>query len=157
MTATADRRAKPHHVYLHLNGAGDVVYVGRTVDPATRPFDSKDRPWVATIANVEVSPAMPYTAAAWMESSLIRAIRPEHNQINGSERVADDWRVDYLMDAEGVDRPTATWGVRYMPTDPDDFRAAVAHRVALGSALERIARPAVVGMVRSRNRKRRTA
>ena len=130
MSATAELRARPHHVYLHLDGAREVVYVGRTVDPTTRPFDTKDRPWVANVGDVAISPAMPFDAAAWTEARLIDALRPEHNQIHGSEHVSDDWRVDYLMDAEGVDRPTATWAVAFMPRDGDEFRALVAYRIA---------------------------
>lgn len=123
----------PHHVYIHFNKKGAVIYVGRTVDPDSRPWDASRRKWMKTESDeVLVSPAMPFEAAMWMETTLIRTSRPRHNrQVGQYERPAlDDWRIDRLCEAEGVTRATAKWAVDYMPSDPDEFEAFLTHRAA---------------------------
>lgn len=125
----------PHYVYAHLNKAGAVIYVGRTSDPEHRPTDTKRRRWIATeSASVIVSPAMPFEAAAWVETEMIRAISPKRNDRSGQTLRNIDWRIDRWCEAEGVTRADAGWAVKYAPTDPDEFEAYLAQRKAAVAA-----------------------
>lgn len=121
----------PHHVYVHTDKRGDVIYVGRTAHPDERPWrDSGARPWIATESrNVEISPPMPFEAARWMERVLIDTVRPRHNQRRGESDERLDWRIDRIAEAEGVTRAAARFAAPYYPTDPDEFEAFLARRV----------------------------
>ena len=124
----------PHHVYKHFGAKDVVIYVGMTSNPDGRPTDTKRRPWIKTESKrIEVSPPMPYEAAAWVERSLIRAHNPKHNTNCGPLHIEKrDWRIDRICDAEGVNVTRARWWLQYMPTDPDEFEAAMeARRVAV--------------------------
>lgn len=120
----------PHHVYLHFDKAGDVIYVGCTSDPENRPRDTRKRSWIKTESHrVEVSGPMPHAAAVWVEAQMIRHLNPKHNtQMPKPVRDELDWRAARMVEVEGCSRSDATWYVRYMPTDPGEFEAFLATR-----------------------------
>lgn len=122
----------PHHVYVHLNAKGEPIYVGRTSDPDARPRDDRKREWMTDSSEVLLSPAMPFEAAMWMETALIQTMAPRHNRNRGQSNrpAAEDWRIDRLCEAEGLDRTTAKLFIRYFPKDEAEFEAYLAKRVA---------------------------
>ncbi len=118
----------PNFVYLHFDGDGRVIYVGRTSRPQVRPRESGERPWIASeSARVELSPAMSLEAAAWVESELIRGINPKHNHIN-ADRPSDDWRIRRICETEDMSVADARYMARYMPTEREAFEAFLAMR-----------------------------
>jgi hypothetical protein len=117
----------PHHVYKHFGAKGVVIYVGMTSDPSGRPTDTKRRPWIKTESKrIEVSPAMPYEAAAWVERSLIRVHNPKHNTNCGPLHIEKrDWRIDRMCEVEGLTVTQARWWVTYFPIERVAFEAAL--------------------------------
>lgn len=94
-----------HHVYLHRDTDGAIIYVGRTVDPKSRPYDTRDREWITSeSAGVEVSPVMSYRAASWVEEQLIATLRPRHNRMAGTSQAAIDKaeRLARVLEASAV-------------------------------------------------------
>lgn len=121
--------ALPHYVYIHTDPDEAVLYVGRTADPESRPSDTKRRPWIKTeSARVIVSPPMGFRAACWVEAEMIRLMSPRHNKNGGQREFVTDWRVDRVVQVEGVSRSTAKQFIDYYPDDPDDFEAFLAAR-----------------------------
>lgn len=117
----------PHYVYSHFNAECAVIYVGRTSDPDTRPMDSRRRSWISTESTeVLISPEMTFAAAVWVETEMIRALAPKHNERPGQHLENTDWRIDRVCEVEGVTRATARWAVQYYPTDPVEFEAQLA-------------------------------
>ena len=139
----------PHYVYKHFGAKGVVIYVGMTSNPDGRPTDTKRRPWIKTESKrIEVSPPMPYEAAAWVERSLIRAHNPKHNTNCGPLHIEKrDWRIDRICEAEGVTVATARWWASYMPYEKDAFEAAMELRRVGPSPDDAAALEAIFGPV----------
>jgi len=126
----------PHHVYKHYNTGGRLIYVGLTSDPANRPTEAKGRPWIKTESSrVEVSPAMPYDVAVWVERSLIRDANPKHNTANSAPALEPlDDRIDRICEATGCTRGAARFTSTYLPTTEPEFTAALERRKQLAAS-----------------------
>lgn len=80
-----------HTVYLHRDAAGDVLYVGCTIDLTTRTRrHRRGSPWRDEIASVEiVAEDMDRYPALDLERALIERYRPPHNYVGSPEWLAD--------------------------------------------------------------------
>ena len=125
---------EPHHIYYHLNEAGDVIYVGRTAHPESRPSGSEKRPWIAAESSeVVVSPPMPFEVAAWVEDRMICTLNPKHNRRRG-QHLEQDPRIDLMCGATGMSRADARWNLQSgWPVELAAFRTALATAVERAS------------------------
>ena len=155
---------RPHYVYLHLNDLHEVIYVGCTQDPNNRPADRDHgkRTWIeAETADVELSPAMSYEAAAWMENALIRSINPNHNHLGGRRIASDpDGRIKYVCEVAHVTRGRAQSAMRHWPKDLTDAEfkdTANRYAAAMASIQEPLRREREAAAEKRRARTRKTA
>jgi hypothetical protein len=81
-------------VYCHLAKDGQVLYVGKSIDPKRRSGEHrKSSPWGARIATITVEWYSTEKAAREAEASMIELERPPHNVAGvlteGQRRVRD--------------------------------------------------------------------
>jgi hypothetical protein len=68
-----------HYVYRHYDADGRLLCVGMTKNPARRPYERRDRPWIGDSARVDVSGPMSHDEAAAVERRVIAEEKPLHN------------------------------------------------------------------------------
>lgn len=79
----ADLEKRPHYLYRHYDAAGQLLYIGLTTCPETRPWVKADRPWLPQSVRCEISdPINNRTEAIVAEMNAIRDEWPLHNWPN---------------------------------------------------------------------------
>ena len=96
----SDLERRPHHVYLHRDPSGTVVYVGRTAYPETRPYETRGRVWMSARIAIEIQGPMSFTKACQIEDDLIREHHPRFNNSLGWDRVGESNPIAYRIRRE---------------------------------------------------------
>lgn len=149
----SDRRyleSLPHYVYRHISEDGEVLYVGRTMDPKKRPHESTGRAWMKEHrTKVKIQGPMSYEDACQLEADLIEFESPRFNIMNGWSNVKPTSELmNELMDA-GMERRHAKYFDELIDAMPPEtatraraqqlaFLRGEATPVSMGEAMDRL-------------------
>lgn len=96
MSVYAGSTDTPHFVYRCYSAAGDLLYVGCSVNVGRRMREHMPSPWAAAVARVDTEGPYPYALARRIEADAIHDEDPAHNA-NAPTSLSNHRRRTWLM------------------------------------------------------------